>query len=81
MSTLKAGDNKDSKKSLPAISLGLNMAAGMAAFSALGYYWDQKSAKGYQWTLVGMFLGLFYCGYEVWKIVKEANKKDGSKPS
>jgi len=51
-------------------SLGLNMAVGVAVFTLLGYWADQKWGGGQIWTLVGIFLGLFYCGYEVWKILR-----------
>ncbi len=54
------------------MSLGLNMAAGMAVFSALGYWIDHKTANEEGlWTLGGMFVGIFYCGYEVWKVVRQ----------
>lgn len=52
------------------LSLGLNMATGMAVFSLLGYYVDKKTGDKGFWTLAGMFLGLLYCGYEVWKLVR-----------
>lgn len=55
-----------------AIALGTNLAAGMAAFTFLGYWMDKwrggDGAGG--WTLAGMFAGLFYGGYEVWKVVR-----------
>jgi|APCry1669188970_1035186.scaffolds.fasta_scaffold17936_2 F0F1-type ATP synthase assembly protein I len=55
-----------------AIALGTNMAAGMAVFTFLGYWidrWRGGSGTGV-WTLVGMFVGLLYGGYEVWKVVR-----------
>ena len=52
------------------------MAAGMAVFSGLGYYIDQKRGVGMEFTLSGMFLGLFYCGYEVWKLTRRDNQED-----
>jgi len=55
------------------LNLGLNMAVGMAAFSLAGYYLDQKTGEKGYWTLGGMFLGLFYCGYEVWKLIRRNN--------
>jgi len=55
------------------LSLGLNMAVGMAVFSFLGYYIDKKTGERGFWTLGGMFLGLLYCGYEVWKLVRRNN--------
>ena len=56
---------------MPAIALGTNIAAGMILFSLLGYYIDSKVGGTKQfWTLGGMFLGLLYSGYEVWKVVR-----------
>ena len=66
------------RRYLTASSLGFNMLGGMVFFSLLGYYIDQKSGGGQAWTLGGMFLGLFYCGYEVWKIVRHAEKEDNT---
>ena len=73
-----------------AIALGTNIAAGMAVFTFLGYWidrWRGGSGTG-GWTLVGMFVGLLYGGYEVWKVVRlfyedggteVGQSKDGSK--
>ena len=63
-----------SRKYIAAMSLGFNMVAGMAVFSFLGYYIDQKRGGGQAWTLFGIFLGLFYCGYEVWKLVRQTEE-------
>jgi hypothetical protein len=68
--------NDQSKKPEPPsnlflLSLGLTMAAGMAFFSFLGYFIDQKRGEGSLFTLLGMFLGLAYCFYEVWKVVRQ----------
>ena len=65
-----------SRKYLPYSSLGINLVAGMAVFSTLGYYIDQKRGGGQAWTLVGMFLGLFYGGYEVWKLIRQSDLDD-----
>lgn len=61
---------KKSRFYLTATTLGLNMAVGMCVFTFLGYWIDQKRGGGQGWTLAGMFLGLFYCGYEAWKTIK-----------
>ena len=58
-----------------AISLGLQMAVGVAIFTALGYYVDRRRGGGKAFTLAGVFLGLFYGGYEVWKIVRQINEE------
>jgi len=52
----------------PSIALGTNMIAGMALFTFLGYKLDCRFGGGRMWTLGGMFLGLVYGGYEVWKL-------------
>ena len=67
--------NSKSRRYLSAMSLGFNMVAGMAFFSFLGYYIGQKRGEEQVWTLGGMFLGLIYCGYEVWKIVRRPGEK------
>ena len=68
-------DKKDPEK-LPlenpsAMMLGFNMAAGMGIFTYIGYKIDEKTGGGQGWTLAGIFMGLFYCGYEVWKLVRK----------
>mgnify|MGYP003594280061 CR=1 FL=1 len=58
-----------------AISLGLNMAVGVVVFTLAGYWVDQKRGGGKAWTLCGIFLGLFYGAYEVWKVVRRINRE------
>jgi F0F1-type ATP synthase assembly protein I len=58
-----------------AISLGLNMAVGVVVFTLAGYYMDQKRGGGKGWTLCGIFMGLFYGAYEVWKVVRQISGK------
>lgn len=58
-----------------AIMLGLNMAVGVVVFTLAGYWLDQKRGGGKAWTLCGIFMGLFYGAYEVWKVVRELNRK------
>ena len=57
-------------------SLGFNLMAGMIFFSCVGYWIDQKRGGTQGWTLTGMFLGLFYGGYEVWKFIKKLNENN-----
>ena len=53
-----------------AITLGLSIAFGMIFFLWLGHWLDKKQG-GYFWTIVGFLLGLFYCGYELWKMIRK----------
>jgi len=64
------------KRNWAAISLGTNMVVGMTVFTFLGSIIDEKLAGESQvFTLVGIFLGLFYCGYEVWKLIRQNSEK------
>jgi len=58
-----------------ALSLGTNLAAGMVIFSFIGYWIDRKTGGGVFWTICGMFLGLVYGGYEVWKVIRALNEE------
>ncbi len=58
------------------LSFGINLTAGFIFFTFFGHWVDSKIGKGQAWTLAGMFMGLFYCGYETWKLVKKLNKSD-----
>ena len=66
-------DKENSPKNLYAYSLGFSIPAAMGILTYLGYRIDQKWGGGILWTLVGMFLGLFYCLYEIWKLVKKSS--------
>ncbi len=56
-----------------ALSLGTQLAAGMLFFAGLGYYADQRGGGGVLFTLCGMFAGLGYGAYEVWKLIRALN--------
>lgn len=61
-----------------AMALGSTMTAAMIMFAGFGYYLDKKYAATTPWfTLAGMFFALFFSAYEVWKIVRRQNAKDG----
>ncbi len=68
---------ENSPKNLYAYSLGFSIPAAVAILTYLGSCLDQKLGSGIFWTLLGMFLGLFYCGYEIWKLIKK-NKETSS---
>ncbi|NKB25217.1 MAG: hypothetical protein GKR87_12735 [Kiritimatiellae bacterium] len=67
---------KGPQKHSGAISLGTHLTAGMVGCSLTGYYIDKKRGGGYAWTLVGMFIGLLYGAYEVWKVVKQIERSE-----
>jgi len=82
--SVENSDDKETlfKKHAPALALGMNLSAGMALFSLGGYYLDVQSDDGqYPWTLIGMFFGLIYAAYEVWKVVRRLNERDQSDES
>jgi len=66
--------NTPDKDTTSRISLGLNLAAGMIFFTYGGYFIDQKRGGGQFWTLIGICLGFLYCGYEIWKLLRQINK-------
>jgi len=55
------------------VTLGINIAAGMALFTFAGNWIDKKLGNQHFWILIGVFLGLFYCGYEIWKLIRRSN--------
>ena len=64
-----------------AIGLGTQLAVGMAVFTGLGYWLDRrKGGDGLLFTLLGIGLGLFYGGYEVWKVLRLLKDESTSAP-
>lgn len=55
----------------PALALGTNMVAGMVVCVLIGRWLDSKLGTGEACTLGGLFVGFFYGGYEVWKVVQQ----------
>lgn len=54
-----------------ALMLGMNFAVGMAVFTFLGYYIDQKRGEGaIAFTIAGILAGLAYGAYEVWIVIR-----------
>ena len=47
-------------------------------FSFIGYQIDAKLKTQY-WTLIGIFTGFIYSGYEVWKLIKREAEEERSK--
>ena len=74
----KPGRAEEYRRAGPAIVLGTNMVAGMLLFTGLGYWIDRKRGSGLFWTVGGMFLGLVYGVYEVWRAVRLLNEGSGT---
>ena len=53
-----------------ALSFGMTFAAGMAVFTVAGWWIDKRRGGGVAFTLAGVFLGLGYGGYELWKLIR-----------
>ena len=59
-----------------ALMLGMNFAVGMAVFSFLGYFIDQKRGDGaILFTVAGIVAGLTYGAYEVWIVIRMLNEQ------
>jgi F0F1-type ATP synthase assembly protein I len=68
-------NSKFKKFSSPAVTLGYTIMASIFFFSFIGYQIDQRLKTQY-WTLVGIFIGFIYSGYEVWKLIKREQEKE-----
>jgi len=76
---VKSDDNrKVNLGALSATSLGFTMAAGIGICTYLGYRIGKKFGHEDAGTLIGIFAGLFYCGYEVWKLIQRTGKNESS---
>lgn len=73
MSAIRPPEARPSPAKASALSLGTQLAAGMVFFAGLGYYADYRRGGGVLFTVIGMFAGLGYGGYEVWKLVRQLN--------
>ena len=76
-----AAAHKDSlnnqQKYGPLLTLGVQLAAGIAGFVLFGYFIDQKLGKdGIAFTALGMALGFVYGAYEIWKLLKKLNDEE-----
>jgi len=72
-------DKNKSYKSLSSTSFGLNLAVGMVFFTLIGLYVDNEMGSGFLGLLCGIFLGLLYCTYEIWKLIKNQENNDSKK--
>lgn len=51
----------------------------MAVFAGGGFWLDRRRGGGVAFTLAGIGLGLFYGGYEVWKLIRWMNEEADDK--
>ncbi len=58
-----------------AIGFGTSFAVGMAFFGLGGHWLDERYGREPLFTLLGLFLGLFYGGWELWKLTTASNRK------
>ena len=56
------------------LSLGLTLAVGFILFGFIGYYFDQKYTLNGWGVLSGIFMGMVYASYEVWKALKKIDQ-------
>lgn len=64
-------------KNSSAMTIGYTIMAAVFLFTFIGYKIDEKfKIKSNLCTLFGIFTGLAYSGYEVWKLVKREEDKD-----
>ena len=72
-------ERPDGLKDLSAISFGWVSSVGFFVCCGAGYWADQKWHTGFQWTLVGVFVGISLVVYELWKILKNLNRSNTEK--
>ena len=60
-----------------AIGFGTTFAVGVAVFTGIGWWIDEKRGGETQWfTLGGIFAGLLFGAYELWKLLRILNAAD-----
>lgn len=64
------------KRPNPDVGLGFQLAVGMAVFTGIGYWIDRKRGGDVIFTLAGAALGLFYVGYELWKLSRRMSESE-----
>jgi hypothetical protein len=57
------------------VNFGWTSAVGFFLFTGLGYWLDQKRGTEYIWTLSGVFVGMAFIFYELWKILRNLNNQ------
>ena len=59
----------------PATTIGFTIMAAVCLFSFIGYKIDEKFKTNF-WTLIGIFTGFAFSGYEVWKLVRREQEEE-----
>jgi len=67
-------DEKRRPGNSAALALGTQLLAGMLVFTGIGWWIDRRRGGGVAATVCGMFLGLAYGAYEVWKVVRQIDE-------
>ncbi|MBZ0167370.1 MAG: AtpZ/AtpI family protein [Candidatus Omnitrophica bacterium] len=55
------------------MNFGWQLLAGMGVFTGAGYWVDQKLGSSLC-TLAGIIIGIVYCGFLIWRLVKDVDK-------
>jgi len=63
------------RRSNPAMGFGTAFAAGMLLFSLGGHWLDVRLDREPLFTLIGIFLGFVFGGWELYKLVTSANQR------
>jgi len=58
-----------------ALGMGFTWAASIALLTLGGHWLDTRTGRGFFWTLAGAGLGMFSCGYELWKLWRDINSR------
>lgn len=66
---------KSEKNNSSAVTIGYTIMAAIFGLTFIGYKIDEKIKRNSSFfTLFGLFLGMVYSGYEVWKLIQRSEK-------
>jgi F0F1-type ATP synthase assembly protein I len=70
-----SNNRREGRRRLPAAAnMGIGCASAILLFGGVGYVVDRKRGDGVAFMIGGLFMGLFYCGYELWKLVRAVQR-------
>ena len=75
----KCADAANRSMTSRALTLGIELATGMAVFTLIGYWLDSRRGGGQSWTLCGMGMGLVYVAYQFWRLIRGLNSQPRDK--